>query len=57
MAKKGSRVKIGLVCEACKTQNYVTEKNKLNQPEAIKLKKHCPKCKKHTVHKEKKKLH
>ncbi len=57
MAKKGSRVKIGLVCETCKAQNYVTEKNKLNQPERIKLKKLCPKCKKRTVHKEKKKLH
>lgn len=57
MAKKGSRVKLGLTCEVCKTQNYVTEKNKLNTTETIKLKKHCPKCKKHTVHKEKKKLH
>lgn len=57
MAKKGSRVKIGLTCEVCKRQNYVTEKNKLNTPEVIKLKKYCLKCRKRTTHKEKKKLH
>jgi large subunit ribosomal protein L33 len=56
MAKKGSRVKIGLVCQVCKKQNYTTEKNKLNNPEALKLKKYCPKCQKHTVHQERKKL-
>lgn len=56
MAKKGSRVLIGLVCEVCSKQNYVAEKNKVNTPEAVKLKKYCNKCKKHTFHKEKKKL-
>lgn len=56
MAKKGSRVLIGLVCEVCNKQNYVTEKNKINTTEAVKLKKYCNKCKKTTMHKEKKKL-
>lgn len=56
MAKKGARVLIGLVCEVCNKQNYVTEKNKINSEEAIKLKKYCNRCKKHTPHKEKKKL-
>jgi large subunit ribosomal protein L33 len=56
MAKIGSRIKIALVCQSCQRQNYITEKNKLNTNEAIKLKKHCPHCRKHTVHKEKKKL-
>ncbi|MBI1862610.1 50S ribosomal protein L33 [Candidatus Microgenomates bacterium] len=56
MAKKGSRVLLGLVCEVCNKQNYVTEKNKINTTEAIKLKKYCNKCKKTTLHKEKKKL-
>lgn len=56
MAKKGSRVLIGLVCEVCNKQNYVSEKNKINTTEAIKLKKYCNKCKKTTMHKEKKKL-
>lgn len=56
MAKKGSRVLIGLVCEVCKRQNYVVEKNKVNTTAAIKLNKYCRNCKKHTAHKESKKL-
>ena len=54
MAKKGPRVKIALVCEVCGSQNYVTTKNKLNVTGKIRIKKYCPKCKKHTIHKEKK---
>lgn len=56
MAKKGSRILIGLVCEVCKTLNYVVSKNKLNTTEPLKLKKFCKKCKKHQTHKETKKL-
>jgi len=26
MAKKGSRILIGLLCEECKKQNYITRK-------------------------------
>lgn len=56
MAKKGSRVLIGFICEVCKAQNYVMKKNKINTPEALKMSKYCNVCKKHTVHTEKKKL-
>jgi len=56
MAKKGSRVLLGLVCEVCGKQNYVTQKNKVNTTEPIKLKKYCNQCKKTVLHKEKKKL-
>lgn len=56
MAKKGSRVLVGLICTVCKNQNYVVSKNKVNTTEALKLKKYCNKCKKSTGHKEKKKL-
>ena len=56
MAKKTSRVLIGLVCEVCNKQNYIIEKNKVNTPSALRLKKYCNRCKKHTFHKEKKKL-
>ncbi|MBI3366511.1 50S ribosomal protein L33 [Candidatus Roizmanbacteria bacterium] len=56
MAKKGSRILVGLICELCNKQNYVVEKNKVNTTNALKLKKYCNRCKKHTVHKEKKKL-
>ncbi len=56
MAKKGARILVGLVCEICNKQNYVTEKNKINTTEGLKIKKYCNQCKKHTLHKEKKKL-
>jgi len=56
MAKKGSRILIGLVCESCKRLNYVTEKNKVNMSEKLKIKKYCPACKKRMVHQETKKL-
>ena len=56
MAKKGSRLQLGLICEVCKTLNYVVEKNKVNTTEPLKFNKFCPKCKKHTSHKETKKL-
>lgn len=57
MAKKGSRLALGLLCELCKRQNYVTSKSKINTVEALKMKKYCRWCKQHTVHQEKKKLH
>ncbi len=56
MAKKGNRVLAGLVCGVCKSQNYVTERNKLNTTNALKLMKYCRRCKKRTEHSEKKKL-
>lgn len=56
MAKKRARTYVGLVCEECKQQNYVTEKNKLNTPDPLELRKYCKKCKKVTRHKQMKKL-
>ncbi len=56
MAKKGSRILVGLTCDVCKKQNYVVQKNKINTTGALMLKKYCNRCKKHTLHKEKKKL-
>jgi len=56
MAKKEQRVKIALVCQMCKSQNYITTKNKLNIKEKLTLKKYCRHCKKHTEHKETDKL-
>jgi len=56
MAKKGSRVLLGLVCEVCNKQNFVTQKNKINTTEPLRLSKYCNACKKTTQHKERKKL-
>ncbi|HEY4694975.1 MAG TPA: 50S ribosomal protein L33 [Candidatus Nanoarchaeia archaeon] len=52
MAKKGKRNIINLACTVCKTQNYVSEKNKLNNPERLEFNKFCPVCKKVTLHRE-----
>ncbi len=46
---------IKLACKDCKRINYWSRKNKKLIQEKIELKKHCKWCKKHTMHKEKKK--
>ncbi len=46
------RTNITLVCTECKSRNYDTDKNKKNDPDRMEIKKFCPKCKKHTAHKE-----
>ena len=56
MAKKEQRIIIALVCSVCKSQNYLTQRSKLNTPEKLKLRKFCRKCRKHTEHKESGKL-
>lgn len=42
-------------CDVCKSINYCTRKNKKTIKTKLELKKHCSKCKKHTIHKEMKK--
>jgi large subunit ribosomal protein L33 len=43
---------IALACEVCKSKNYTTDKNKKNTPSKLQFKKYCPRCGKHTLHKE-----
>jgi len=57
----GNREIVGLQCSECKSQNYVTTRNKVNMQQKgdvtkLELKKLCPKCGKMTLHKEKAKL-
>ena len=56
MAKSGSREIVALICPVCKSQNYVTTRNKVNMEAKLQVKKYCKRCKKHTVHKETTKL-
>jgi len=56
MAKKGARELVGLICSVCKSQNYVTERNKINMEGQLTIKKFCKNCKKYTQHKETTKL-
>ena len=45
------RIEITLVCSECDARNYKTTR-KESQKGQLELKKFCPKCKHHTVHKE-----
>ena len=42
------RPKITLACTECKERNYITKKNRRNDPDRLELAKFCPRCKKHT---------
>jgi large subunit ribosomal protein L33 len=43
---------IQLQCGACKRRNYTTTKNKKKQQGKLEVKKYCPFCRSHQVHKE-----
>ena len=53
MAKKKQNF-VKLKCEQCKSVNYIVHKshNATTAGVVLELKKHCPKCRKHTLHKE-----
>jgi large subunit ribosomal protein L33 len=42
-----------LICQVCLSRNYEIKKTE-NQTGRLEIKKHCHKCKKHTIHKESK---
>ncbi len=51
MAKKGNRIVILFKCSKCKSTNYSSTINRVNQKEKkLTLKKYCKKCRKHTLH-------
>ncbi|EHM3245415.1 50S ribosomal protein L33 [Listeria monocytogenes] len=46
------RVNITLECTECDDRNYITTKNKRENPERIELKKYCPRLRRVTLHRE-----
>jgi len=46
------RPKITLACEECKNRNYITNKNRRNNPDRMSMKKFCNTCGTHRAHKE-----
>lgn len=55
MAKKGDkRAMAVLACTECGQRNYYTERNRVNTPTKLELKKYCRFCRKHVLHKESK---
>ena len=53
MSKAGNRQFKTLFCTECKEENYRVERN-VKKTDRLELNRYCPRCKKHTVHKEKK---
>ena len=52
MAKKAVRNHVTLACTECKERNYITEKNRRNDPSRMELSKYCSRCRQHTLHRE-----
>ncbi|MFO7695907.1 MAG: 50S ribosomal protein L33 [Anaerolineae bacterium] len=52
MAKKADRIIITMACTECKERNYTSEKNRRNDAGRLALSKYCPRCRKHTEHRE-----
>ncbi|HXF51483.1 MAG TPA: 50S ribosomal protein L33 [Dehalococcoidia bacterium] len=52
MAKKEDRVIITLACTECRERTYTTEKNRRNDPDRLELRKFCPRCRRHVLHRE-----
>ncbi|HSK59503.1 MAG TPA: 50S ribosomal protein L33 [Actinomycetospora sp.] len=52
MATTDVRPKITLACEECKNRNYITRKNRRNDPDRLTIKKFCPHCGTHRGHRE-----
>lgn len=52
MAKKVTRTVITLECTECRERNYVSEKNRRNDPSRLELNKYCPRCRTHRPHRE-----
>jgi len=50
--KKATRTVITLECNECRERNYVSEKNRRNDPGRLELSKYCPSCRTHRVHRE-----
>ena len=51
-AKSDIRPKITMACTECKERNYITRKNRRNDPDRLTLAKFCPRCRRHTDHRE-----
>ncbi len=46
------REQVTLACTECGERNYITTKNKRNNPDRLEFNKYCSRDKKHTLHRE-----
>jgi large subunit ribosomal protein L33 len=49
---KDTRPIITLACGSCRSRTYSTTKSRKNDPDRMEISKFCPRCRKHTPHKE-----
>lgn len=53
MARRGeARILITLGCVDCRDRIYNSSKNRRNDPGRLELKKFCPRCRRHVLHRE-----
>jgi len=49
---KDNRPIITLACTTCRARTYATTKNRKNDQDRLEMSKFCPRCRKHTAHRE-----
>jgi len=52
VARKEDRMVVEMTCTECRNRNYVTTKNRRNDPDRLELRKFCPRCRGHRLHRE-----
>ncbi|MDP7104451.1 MAG: 50S ribosomal protein L33 [SAR202 cluster bacterium] len=53
MARRGeARILVNLGCTDCRERTSHSSKNRRNDPQRLELKKYCPRCRAHTMHRE-----
>jgi large subunit ribosomal protein L33 len=52
VARKEDRVVVEMACTDCRERNYTTTKNRRNDADRIELRKFCPRCRGHKLHRE-----
>jgi large subunit ribosomal protein L33 len=53
MARRGeNRILVTFECTDCKERTYNSSKSRRNDPQRIELKKYCPRCRAHALHRE-----
>ena len=50
--KKGNRIIVTLACSECRERTYTTQKNRKNDQARLELRKYCPRCRNHQMHRE-----
>jgi large subunit ribosomal protein L33 len=51
-SKKGNRIIVTLACSECRERTYTSEKNRRNDQARLELRKYCPRCRNHQLHRE-----